>query len=57
VCVPVVDAPQGGMYSFFRNFRKYLEGVAVPVIDDVEGDYDVLIANSWAVPDAVVARA
>jgi glycosyltransferase involved in cell wall biosynthesis len=55
--VPVVDAPQGGMYSFFRNFRKYLEGVAVPVIDDVEGDYDVLIANSWAVPDAVVARA
>ncbi len=57
VCVPVADAPQGGMYSFFRNFRKYLDGVGVPVTDDVEGDYDVLVVNSWVVPEAVVARA
>jgi glycosyltransferase involved in cell wall biosynthesis len=45
------------MYSFFRNFRKYLDGAAVSVTDDVEGDYDVLVANSWVVPEAVVARA
>src|SRR5688572_22782328 len=57
LCVPVPDAPQGGMYSFFRNFRKYLEGAAVSVTDDVDGDYDVLVANSWVVPEAVVARA
>jgi glycosyltransferase involved in cell wall biosynthesis len=57
LCVPVADAPQGGMYSFFRNFRKYLDEAAVPVTDDSEGDYDVLVANSWVVPDALVARA
>ena len=57
LCVPVADAPQGGMYSFFRNFRKYLAAAAVSVTEDVEGDYDVLIANSWVVPDALVARA
>ena len=57
VCVPVVDAPQGGMYSFFRNFRKYLDETATAVTDDVESDYDVLVANSWVVPEAVVARA
>jgi glycosyltransferase involved in cell wall biosynthesis len=57
LCVPVTDAPQGGMYSFFRNFRKYLAATSVAVTDDVEGEYDVLIANSWVVPDALVARA
>jgi glycosyltransferase involved in cell wall biosynthesis len=57
LCVPVADAPQGGMYSFFRNFRKYLDSAAVSVTDDVEADYDVLVANSWVVPEAVVARA
>src|SRR5688572_1586116 len=57
LCVPVADAPQGGMYSFFRNFRKHLDDAAVSVTDDVEGDYDVLIANSWVVPDALIARA
>src|SRR5688572_6118236 len=55
--VPVMDAPQGGMSSFVRNFRKYLDGAAVAVTDDDDGDYDVLVANSWVIPDAVVARA
>lgn len=45
------------MHSFFRNFRRYLAARAVPVTDDVEAHYDVLVANSWVVRDAVVARA
>jgi glycosyltransferase involved in cell wall biosynthesis len=57
LCLPVADAPQGGMYSFFRNFRAYCAAAGVAVTDDVDGDYDVLVANSWVIPDVVVARA
>jgi glycosyltransferase involved in cell wall biosynthesis len=56
-CFPVADAPQGGMYSFFRNFRTYCAAAGVPFTDEIDGDYDVLVANSWVVPDVVIARA
>ena len=57
LCLPVVDAPQGGMYSFFRNFRAYLSRTSIEVTDDIDGEYDGLVANSWAIRYHSVVRA
>jgi glycosyltransferase involved in cell wall biosynthesis len=57
LCFPIADAPQGGMYSFFRNFRAYCAAADIPVVDDIQSDYDVLVVNSWVVPDRLVALA
>src|SRR5688572_2844830 len=57
LCLPVSEAPQGGMSSFFRNFRRYLTSTDVWTTDDIDADYDVLLANSWVVRDGLVARA
>lgn len=57
VCIPIADAPLGGMYAFYRNFRAYLLRRGVAVTEAPDGDCDVMMANSWAVDDRVVARA
>jgi glycosyltransferase involved in cell wall biosynthesis len=56
ICIPVADAPQGGMYSFYRNFRAYLRARGMAVTDDLAGECDVLMANSWAIDHRLVAR-
>ncbi len=38
------------MYSFFRNFRHWLDARGVPHTQDPAEDWDVLIVNSWVVP-------
>jgi glycosyltransferase involved in cell wall biosynthesis len=53
----VPEAPQGGMNSFFRNFRRYLASTAIRTTDDIGADYDILVANSWVVRDGAVAGA
>jgi glycosyltransferase involved in cell wall biosynthesis len=57
ICLPVADAPQGGMHAFFRNFRAYLARVGGDVTGDVGGEYDALVVNSWVVRYREVARA
>lgn len=46
--IPYEDLQQGGMFSFMRNFRRYLEGRDVEVVDRLDREADVLLANSWA---------
>lgn len=57
VCIPIADAPLGGMYSFYRNFRAYLQARGIAVTDTPDADCELMMANSWAVDDRVVARA
>jgi glycosyltransferase involved in cell wall biosynthesis len=57
LCIPVADAPQGGMYSFFRNFRRWLDARAIPHTEALDDDWDVLIVNSWVAPYRRVLRA
>ena len=35
------------MYSFMRNLRLYLDEIGVEHTADIEGNYDLLVANSW----------
>jgi glycosyltransferase involved in cell wall biosynthesis len=56
LCIPIPDAPQGGMYSFFRNFRRWLGARGVPHTEVLEDDWDVLVVNSWVVPYGAVWR-
>jgi glycosyltransferase involved in cell wall biosynthesis len=56
VCIPVAAAG-GGSASFFRNFRAYLGRAGIACTDDVAAGADVVVANAWSVPLAVVARA
>ena len=57
LCLPIAEAPQGGMHAFFRNFRAYLGETGADVTDDLEGDYDALVVNSWVVGYRAIARA
>jgi glycosyltransferase involved in cell wall biosynthesis len=57
ICLPIADAPQGGMHAFFRNFRAYLAGIGADVTDDLESEYDALVVNSWVIGYRPVARA
>lgn len=57
LCIPIPDAAQGGMYSFFRNFRRWLDARGIPHTEALEDEWDVLIVNSWVVPYRSVLRA
>lgn len=57
LCIPIAEAAQGGMYSFFRNFRRWLDARGVPHTEAIEEPWDVLIVNSWVVPYRRVLRA
>ncbi len=57
LCLPIADTPQGGMHSFYRNFRKYVTESGIPVTDRPGDDCDALFANSWVVAFRTVAAA
>lgn len=57
ICLPVADAPQGGMHAFFRNFRAYLARIGTDITDDLESEYDALVVNSWVIGYRAVAGA
>lgn len=48
ICLPYEDLNQGGMFTFMRNFRRWLEGRGLVVIDDPAAPADLILANSWA---------
>lgn len=56
-CIPIADAPQGGMYSFFRNFRGWLAEQGIAFTEAIDADWDVLVVNSWVVPYGTVLSA
>lgn len=45
------------MYTFVANFTRWLTRQGMAFTDRVEDEYDVLLANSWAVPYALVRQA
>lgn len=50
------DRPEGGMYTFLANLTAYLRRHGIRYTRDLNGDYDILFVNSFAVPyDAVIA--
>lgn len=57
LCIPIADAAQGGMYSFVRNLRRWLDAQGVVHTDSIDAEWDVLIVNSWVVPYARVLEA
>lgn len=50
LCIPIADRPEGGLYTFLRYLRGWAEREGIPVCDDLAGDYDVLLANSFVIP-------
>ena len=50
ICIPLPYRRQGGMYTFLANFMTYMDRSGVPYTQDIEGDYQILFVNSWAVP-------
>lgn len=50
ICVPIPDRQYGGLYTFLRYFRAYLGRQGIDVTDRMDGEYDVLFANSFMVP-------
>ena len=50
ICIPIADRPEGGMYTFLDNFRRWMDakGVAHTQSEDDPGVTAVL-ANAWIV--------
>lgn len=49
LCIPIPVKAEGGMYTFVGLFTAWLDRQGIPYTNDVDADYDVLFANSWAV--------
>ena len=47
LCLPIKPQLGGGMFTFVRNFRKYLKSIEYPWTDKLEDDYNVLMACAW----------
>ena len=44
------------MYTFLANFLGYMDRQGIPYTQDIDGDYDILFVNSWAVPYSNIKR-
>lgn len=51
LCIPIPDRPEGGMYTFLDNFRRWMDanGVAHTQDEDDPG-CTALLTNSWVLP-------
>ena len=56
LCIPIEVRAEGGMFTFVGNFTAWLEQNGVPFTKSIDDQFDVLFANSWAVPLKTVAR-
>jgi glycosyltransferase involved in cell wall biosynthesis len=56
ICIPIEDRPEGGMFTFVGQLRRYLDRRGIAHTTDTRADYDILFANSWVVPYEVVNR-
>ena len=43
LCFPLKPQIGGGVYSFARNFRNYLDSVEYPWTNDLADEYDTLL--------------
>lgn len=50
ICLPIPYKPQGGMYTFVWNFRRYMDRHGILYTNNLDDVYDVLFVNSWVVP-------
>jgi glycosyltransferase involved in cell wall biosynthesis len=51
LCIPIADRPEGGMYTFLDNFRRWMDATGVQHTQD-ENDPAItaVLSNSWVVP-------
>lgn len=57
ICIPIAARAEGGMYTFFGYLRAWLDRQGIEHSDALEGEYDFLFVNSWAVPYSAVLAA
>ncbi len=59
ISIPIKIEKEGGVYTFLSNFIKYLDkkGFLYSSSFKIEGDEDVLFANSWVVPYHKIKKA
>ncbi len=54
LCIPIPARDEGGLYTFLRNFRAYLDRSGIRHTERLDEPFDVLLVNSWIVPAEVV---
>jgi glycosyltransferase involved in cell wall biosynthesis len=47
LCLPLKPYPGGGVYSFIRTFRSYLDGQGYDYTDDLAHDCQVMLIAAW----------
>ena len=57
ICIPIKIKKEGGAYTFLNNLINYLDKNGISYSSKIEGDEDVLFANSWIVPYNLIRRA
>ncbi len=50
LCIPIDDRPEGGLYTFLRYLRRYLDARGIAHSTELSGTYDLLLVNSFVVP-------
>lgn len=56
ICIPIDVKPQGGMYTFVGNLKRWLDRDGWPRTERIDDEFDVLFVNSWVIPPDVVRR-
>lgn len=50
ICIPIADRPEGGMYTFIDNFRRWMDAQGVAhTQDETDPDISAVLANAWVV--------
>ena len=57
VAIPIPQRQEGGMYTFLGYLRAWFDQQGIVHSEELDGEYDILFANSWAVPFEVVLKA
>jgi glycosyltransferase involved in cell wall biosynthesis len=56
LCIPIEVRPEGGMYTFIGNLKAWLTRRGIAHTSNIDDEYDVLFANSWATPCTLIRR-
>ena len=56
ICIPIPERKAGGMHTFLRNWRGWLDQREIVHTQSLSDSFDILFVNSWAVPYATVKR-
>ncbi len=50
ICIPIADRPEGGMYTFIDNFRRWMDANGVThTQDENDPNCTAVLANAWVV--------